>query len=180
MTDTTPSKPRPTDTPSPWEMLPTEQRTRVADEVASAVKRGELALSEFERACNDMAQTILDGKPVTTQTQTVAEPLSQHELRSEIEDAAAISMSAALPPNPEQVARAKQKLLQLPMQDQGKINAAIDAHVNHQKNRHGGRLTIISRVLAREKWLVALMEDDAKVQEILAQPAVLAEGRWPR
>lgn len=181
MTDAPPTKPQTTVlSPSPWEKLHPVLRTRVADEVAGAVKRGELEISQFERACNERAQKLLDDTAARSETLPISRPPTQHELREQIEDAAAEAMSAALPPDREQVAHAQKKLMQMDPRDQEKINAAIDARVKNQKSPNGGRMTIISRVLAREKLLVELMRDDAAIEEILAQRAVLPEGRWPR
>lgn len=180
MTETPPPKPDPLiKPPSPWEKLPKVLRTHIADEVAGAVKRGELALSQFERACNERAQKILDDTAARFETLPISRPPTQHELREQIEDAAAEAMSAALPPDREQVAHAQKKLMQMHPRDQEKINAEIDARVKNEKRPNGGRMTIISRVLAKEKWLVALMKDDEAIEEVLSKPAQ-AEGRWPR
>ncbi len=181
MTDAPPSKPQTTVlSPSPWEKLHPVLRTRVADEVAGAVKRGELKLSEFEQACNEKAQKLLDDTAARSETLPISRPPTQHELREQIEDAAAEAMSAALPPDREQVAHAQKKLMQMHPRDQEKINAEIDARVKNEKKPNGGRLTIISRVLAKEKLLVALMNDDAAIDEVLTGPSRQAEGRWPR
>lgn len=180
MTDAPPTKPQTIVlSASPWEQLPKVLRTRVADEVADAVKRGELELSQFERACNERAQRILDDAAGRFETLSISRPPTQHELREEIEDAAAEAMSAALPPNREQVAHAQKKLMQLDPRDQEKINAEIDTRAKTEINPNGGRSTVMSRVLAKERLLVALMNDDKAIEEVLSKPSQ-AEGRWPR
>ena len=144
-------------------------------------------MAEYSRVSNQFAQAILDSPDVSMaeifkkiQADVSAQVALDAAPMSWFETIAAKALSTKLAPEREQLELAENRLKQMTPRNQQKINDAINARVRNEKGPNSSNLGPISRGIAKDNILVALMNDDAAIDEVLTGPSRQAEGRWPR
>ena len=144
-------------------------------------------MAEYSSVSNQFAQAILDSTDVSMaeifkkiQADVSAQAALDTAPMSWFETIAAKALSTKLAPDPKQLEDAQSILKMQTTRNQQKINDAINARVSNEKGPNSRNLGPISRGIAKDNILVALMKDDAAIDELLTGPSRQADGRWPR
>jgi hypothetical protein len=168
------------------ELTPKQQKD-VGSFVARMMRSGQLSMTECKAMSNRIAQAILESPKVglseifeKIQADVSAQAALDTDPMSWFSFIADQAISAKLAPEPEQLEHAQSMLKQMTPRNQRKIKDAIDARVKNEKGPNGRNLGPVSCAIAKENLLVALMQDDAAIDQVLTTPSRPLAGHWPR